>query len=89
VENNKVEIRKDIQLLRGLAVVTVVLFHLQAPFFQNGFLGVDIFFVISGFLMAKLYDKGTILDFYKRRLDRLYPAYALTLLVTLLVGTFF
>jgi peptidoglycan/LPS O-acetylase OafA/YrhL len=80
------DVRQDIQFLRGLAVLTVVLFHLQIPFFQNGFLGVDIFFVISGFLMAKLYDRGTILDFYKRRLDRLYPAYALTLLVTLVVG---
>ena len=82
------EIRQDIQFLRGLAVLTVVLFHLQVPFFQNGFLGVDIFFVISGFLMAKLYDKGTIFDFYKRRLDRLYPAYATTLLITLFVGAF-
>ncbi len=82
------EIRQDIQFLRGLAVLTVVLFHLQVPFFQNGFLGVDIFFVISGFLMAKLYDKGTIFDFYKRRLDRLYPAYAATLIVTLFAGAF-
>ncbi len=82
------EIRQDIQFLRGLAVLIVVLFHLQFPFFQNGFLGVDIFFVISGFLMAKLYDKGTIFDFYKRRLDRLYPAYATTLIVTLFVGAF-
>lgn len=82
------EIRQDIQFLRGLAVLTVVLFHFQVHFFQNGFLGVDIFFVISGFLMAKLYDKGTIFDFYKRRLDRLYPAYATTLIVTLFVGAF-
>ncbi len=85
---NKHEIRQDIQFIRGLAVLAVVLFHLQIPFFRNGFLGVDIFFVISGFLMAKLYDKGTIFDFYKRRLDRLYPAYATTLLVTLFVGAF-
>lgn len=82
------EIRQDIQFLRGLAVLTVVLFHLEVPFFQNGFLGVDIFFVISGFLMAKLFDKGSTLDFYKRRLDRLYPAYALTLFVTLVAGSF-
>ncbi len=85
---NKIEFRQDIQFLRGLAVLIVVLFHLQVPFFQNGFLGVDIFFVISGFLMAKLYDKGSILDFYKRRLDRIYPAYAMTLFVTLLIGAF-
>lgn len=79
--------RDDIQFLRGLAVLAVVLFHLQIPFFNNGFLGVDVFFVISGFLMALLYDKGTALDFYKRRLDRLYPAYAITLFVTLIAGT--
>ncbi len=88
MRENKMETRQDIQLLRGLAVFVVVLFHLEVPFFQNGFLGVDIFFVISGFLMAKLYDKGTILDFYIRRLDRLYPAYATTLFVTLLIGAF-
>ncbi len=81
-------IRQDIQFLRGLAVLIVVLFHLQIPFFKNGFLGVDIFFVISGFLMARLYDKGTIFDFYKRRLDRLYPAYATTIIFTLVVCTF-
>ena len=85
---NKIEFRQDIQFLRGLAVLLVVFFHLQVPFFQNGFLGVDIFFVISGFLMAKLYDKGTILDFYKRRLNRIYPAYAMTLFITLLIGAF-
>lgn len=82
------EIRQDIQLLRGLAVLIVVLFHLQTPFFENGFLGVDIFFVISGFLMAKLYDKGTAFDFYKRRINRLFPAYALTVITTLLAGYF-
>ena len=38
--------------------------------------------------MAKLYDKGTILDFYKRRLNRIYPAYAMTLFITLLIGAF-
>jgi peptidoglycan/LPS O-acetylase OafA/YrhL len=85
---SKIEIRQDIQFLRGLAVLVVVLFHLQVPFFENGFLGVDIFFVVSGFLMAKLYDRDTILGFYKRRLDRLYPAYATTLFFTLAVAAF-
>jgi peptidoglycan/LPS O-acetylase OafA/YrhL len=82
------EIREDIQFLRGIAVLAVVLFHLEAPFFQNGFLGVDIFFVISGFLMAKLYDRGSILEFYKRRLDRIYPVYIITLFSSLVVGAF-
>lgn len=48
----------------------------------------DIFFVISGYLMAKLYDKGTILDFYRKRLDRLLPAYCFTILATLIIGCF-
>ena len=81
-------LRHDIQLLRGYAVLIVVLFHLQAPLFRNGFLGVDIFFVISGFLMASLYDKGTVMGFYRKRLDRIFPAYAVTILITLALGCF-
>ena len=80
--------RQDIQILRGLAVLLVVLFHFEIPFFGSGFLGVDIFFVISGFLMALLYNKGSVIDFYKRRIFRLLPAYAVTILATLLIGYF-
>jgi peptidoglycan/LPS O-acetylase OafA/YrhL len=82
-------IRNDIQILRGIAVLVVVLFHLQFTPLANGFLGVDIFFVISGFLMAKLYRQGTRLDFYRRRVDRLLPAYALTVMATLIVASLF
>ncbi|MDP1787899.1 acyltransferase family protein [Nitrosomonas sp.] len=78
--------RQDIQILRGVAVLMVVLFHLQIPFFDNGFLGVDVFFVISGFLMAKLYDKGTIADFYRRRIDRLLPAYSFTVIAVVIAA---
>ena len=66
----------------------VVLFHLQTPWFSNGFLGVDIFFVISGYLMAKLYNKNTVLGFYRRRLDRLFSAYIVTILATVAAGFF-
>ncbi|MBI1301432.1 MAG: acyltransferase family protein [Alphaproteobacteria bacterium] len=81
------EFRQDIQILRGLAVLFVVFYHLKVPFFDNGFLGVDLFFVISGFLMAKLYDRDTVLGFYKRRIDRLLPAYVVTILLTLCAAT--
>ena len=49
--------RIDIQILRAVAVLFVLFFHLDIPGFENGYFGVDIFFVISGFLMAQLYEK--------------------------------
>ena len=80
--------RLDIQLLRALAVILVVLFHLEVPFFGKGFLGVDIFFVISGFLMAVLYKDGQPVEFLKRRVRRLFPPYVAVLLVTIAAGSF-
>ncbi|MEJ6066560.1 acyltransferase [Psychrobacter sp. 16-Bac2893] len=76
--------RADIQVLRGVAVVLVVLFHLGFSSIKSGFLGVDVFFVISGFLMAVLYDKNDITKFYLRRAKRLLPAYYATIFVTLI-----
>lgn len=78
--------RADIQALRGIAVLMVVLFHLQAPYFQNGFLGVDVFFVVSGYLMAKLYAQRTPMEFYRKRIDRLFGGYAITIAATLGIG---
>ena len=63
--------RADLQILRGVSVLFVFLYHLKIPGFQNGLLGVDIFFVLSGFLMATLADKVSPLEFYARRLKRL------------------
>ncbi|WP_201582653.1 acyltransferase family protein [Psychrobacter jeotgali] len=76
--------RADIQVIRGIAVILVVLFHLGFSSIKSGFLGVDVFFVISGFLMAVLYDKNNISNFYLRRAKRLLPAYYATILFTLL-----
>lgn len=81
--------RADIQIMRAIAVFVVVLFHLDFTFFKNGFLGVDIFFVISGFLMAVLYKKGQVKHFYERRARRLLPAYFATIFFTLIVSAFF
>ena len=74
--------RADLQILRGVSVLLVFLYHLKIPGFQNGLLGVDIFFVLSGFLMATLTDKVSPFEFYARRLKRLLPAYFVVALVT-------
>ncbi len=83
--------RKDIQVLRGVAVVAVVLFHAEENYFPLGYLGVDVFFVISGFvvtpLILRIFNQESILErlsnlkyFYTRRFYRLAPALAATLI---------
>lgn len=87
--------RRDIQFLRGIAVLVVVFYHAGVAGFANGFLGVDIFFVISGFLIttiilrdldARRFSFG---QFYLRRAKRLLPALYCTLLVTSCVAYVF
>ena len=80
--------RKDIQILRGIAVLLVVLFHLQVGIVKSGFLGVDIFFVISGFLMAILYDPNDKKKFFLRRSKRLLPTYYMIIILTV-IGSIF
>lgn len=80
--------RVDIQLLRAIAVIYVVLFHLEIAGIESGFLGVDVFFVVSGFLMAILYKEGDAKKFYERRAKRLIPAYFATVILTLLASIF-
>jgi peptidoglycan/LPS O-acetylase OafA/YrhL len=81
--------RGDIEGLRAVAVLLVVAFHAGIPFVPGGFVGVDVFFVLSGFLITgllvdELRRSGTIslLGFYARRVRRLMPLSALVLLVT-------
>jgi peptidoglycan/LPS O-acetylase OafA/YrhL len=77
--SEKLQYREDIDVLRGLSVIVVVLFHYQIPFFGNGYVGVDIFFVISGFLITKIIaaenEKGrfSYSNFLARRVKRLLP----------------
>lgn len=78
--------RHDIQILRGVAVLFVVLFHLGVSSIKSGFLGVDVFFVISGFLMAVLYSDTDIKGFYLRRAKRLLPSYYVIIFCTLVVS---
>ena len=65
-------------------VILVVFYHLQIVGFDNGFLGVDLFFILSGYFMALLSEKTTDQEFYRRRLYRLVPAYFVTVLITML-----
>ena len=84
--------RADIQGLRGLAVLLVLLFHAAVPGFKGGFVGVDIFFVLSGYLITgnllrevKASGRIRFKEFYARRIRRLLPASFLVLLTTLVV----
>ena len=85
---NKKNYRQDIQILRGISVLLVVFYHLKIPGFKNGFVGVDVFFVISGYLMAQLYHPNRKLDFFTRRAKRLLPAYLSTIFFTIIIGFF-
>ncbi|MCU5771591.1 acyltransferase [Erwiniaceae bacterium BAC15a-03b] len=71
--------RLDINALRFLAVAGVVFFHFKFDFLPGGYAGVDVFFVISGYLMHEILSKKEItisstIDFYQRRVKRIYPA---------------
>ncbi len=84
--------REDIQALRGIAVLLVVLFHARLNFLDAGYLGVDIFFVISGFLITSMVTSQiqrssfSFGEFYFRRAKRLLPAAYTTSLITALLS---
>ena len=80
------------QGLRAVAVLLVVLFHAGVPHLTGGYVGVDVFFVISGFvitgvLLRERIATGTtsLIGFYARRVRRILPAATLTILVTVLI----
>ena len=82
--------------MRAVAVLLVVVFHLDENLVPNGFLGVDLFFVISGYVVSASLDANLdparpagMLDFYARRIKRLYPALIVCVLFTGLVSAMF
>lgn len=84
--------RPDVDGLRAIAVGIVVLFHARLGLFPGGYTGVDVFFVISGFLISTIIwrelgqGKFTFAGFYERRIRRIFPALAVVMLVTLVLG---
>lgn len=84
--------RPDIDGLRAVAVLLVVVFHAAPDAMPGGFIGVDLFFVISGFLITSIIatelqgERFTLRDFYIRRIRRIFPALALVLSACLLAG---
>ncbi len=86
--------RPDIDGLRAVAVLTVVAFHAFPSSVRGGYIGVDVFFVISGYLISTIIfenlDKGTFsfAEFYARRIKRIFPALLLVLIVSFAFGWF-
>jgi len=87
---NKTKLRVDIEALRGFSVILVILYHfrlenLNFQIIKGGFLGVDIFFVISGFIITKIIiendiQKFSLLNFYERRIKRIIPLFSVVLI---------
>ena len=85
--------RADIDGIRAIAVLSVVIFHAFPSMIPGGFIGVDIFFVISGYLISLIILKELSADgrfsvsrFYRRRVDRIFPALLIVLIFCMALG---
>ncbi|CAJ0584126.1 unnamed protein product, partial [Mesorhabditis spiculigera] len=92
-ESQDAKFRPDIASLRGVAILGVLLFHAFPDIFSLGYLGVDIFFVLSGYLMFSILDANAVSiecvrEFLVRRITRIGPMYYLVVFVTALAATF-
>ena len=92
---NSNKYRPDIDGLRAIAIAPVVLYHANCPFFSGGFVGVDIFFVISGYLITRIIvdelernNSFSFMEFYERRIRRILPALIVMMAVTAIVSVF-
>jgi peptidoglycan/LPS O-acetylase OafA/YrhL len=85
--------RADIDGLRAIAVLPVLFFHIQWSLFSGGYVGVDVFFVISGYLVTSIIIKEirgghfSIVEFYKRRIRRIFPALVFVCFTTVMIGS--
>jgi peptidoglycan/LPS O-acetylase OafA/YrhL len=96
VPNVKPQFRPDIEGMRTIAVGLVLLYHFYDKPFTGGFVGVDVFFVISGFLITALLlrersrtGRISVIRFYARRVRRILPASTLAVMATLFAGYYF
>jgi peptidoglycan/LPS O-acetylase OafA/YrhL len=91
---DKTNYRPDVDGLRAVAVSIILLFHVGFARFSGGFVGVDVFFVISGFLITRMIigdiaeGKFTFANFYERRARRLFPALYFTLVLCFVSACF-
>lgn len=91
----KIPYQPHLDGLRAISILMVVGFHGNIPFFQGGFIGVDVFFVISGFLITSLIQKEldatgsiNIFSFWARRVRRLFPALIVVIFSTLIISAY-
>ena len=86
--------RPDVDGLRAVAVIAVMLYHAGLAVTPGGFVGVDVFFVISGYVIASVVQadlargRFTLRGFYERRIRRIFPALFAMIAVTLVIGWF-
>ena len=90
----KFSYRSDIDGLRAISVIVVVIYHAFPNFLRGGFIGVDVFFIISGFLITGILWQErnsccfSFIEFYRRRIVRIFPALIVTLILCFLFGWF-
>jgi len=93
-ESDTAAYRPDIDGLRAVSILLVIEYHAQPWLVSGGFIGVDVFFVISGFLITRIIltqlnaRTFSSIDFYSRRVRRIFPALIVVLIVTYLIGWF-
>src|SRR4051812_3654427 len=92
---SKPNFRYDVNVLRAFAILGVMFFHYKVPFFQGGFSGVDVFFVISGYLMSRIIinsinrNEFSFKEYLGKRLKRIVPALLFLIFVLAIIGFFF
>lgn len=90
-----IKYRPDIDGLRAVAVLMVILFHMNADWIPGGFIGVDVFFVISGYIITSaiypriLNEEFSFNHFYVRRIKRILPLFYLVVMISLFFAYFF